>query len=621
MSDEAKAPPAQVADLRVWYHFPISLLHDVTPANMTGWTEEKRDRSQTDASQVTYFHPYIAAALFHGGKGARFKVYRRTGKPQRWKGEFCETDLYQTKVFYSRFKICVTEVELWVAAQDGRKASPDDPALGILSVAVQIKAVAKAEKPLPYDPHALDGVKFRRLTLNDAMDALEWVRRVFPRWRIKGMGMPGDSLSQVIDPKGLHLPAHSEAGDEAAYQAQGTLRLSPWVERLLDPIKVDGVCAIHLGDERAFMSSAIALRNFDGKDDRASLRAVPDGTLFRLAEADRAWSGDYAYNSGFLESLRERYFYTRHAPDRTEGREHIGNSTLYLMSQHHLCALGTGWFAANDMITYMDRYYRYMQFLCVFEYFRLIQFSQRLTRLVERHRDTPPIFRAEVLKIREDFLTHTHLHHFTNVSSQLQAKEMFDKLQAVTGIPEMFAEVERELQSAADYAAMLEASEQAKRGEELNNLVAIGVPASLALTVAGFAWVTGDKAPDVAEFDIGGSPFTAGLVQVSALVTLALGVWVVLRWALKKPVLRRVGSFGGLLAMLGLTLILLVFHESSVGKVPESNPSNTLPAAPDVQSQIFTPNAGEMQKTVGNPSESMQSLRGLQRVSLQTLPG
>lgn len=54
------------------------------------------------------------------------------------------------------------------------------------------------------------------------------------------------------------------------------------------------------------------------KDQKARdlLRAVPDGMLFRLAEADRAGNGDYAYDSACLETLRDRYFNGSSTPFR-----------------------------------------------------------------------------------------------------------------------------------------------------------------------------------------------------------------------------------------------------------------------------------------------------------------
>jgi hypothetical protein len=627
MPDHVTDSPAQVADLRVWYHFPISLLKPVYPQMMTGWTVKKRDRTQTSPSQFTYFHPFIAKALFEDGEDPRFQVLTRDCRPSEWQGEFCKRHDDKTRHSYRRFKLSVEAVDLWIAGP-GCKTKPDNPGLGILSVAVRITGVADATLDGGYNPNALDGAAFRPLTLHDAMDALEWIRRVFPRWRVDGM--PADSLSQVIDPKGIHLPSHPEPEEDAAYRNEGRLLLFPWVEKLLSPLRVDGKMAIHLGDERAFMSSAIALETpVDAADTeeirdakaRALLRDLPDGTLFRLAEADRAGSGDYAYDSAFLETLRDRYFYTRHAPDRSAGRAHIGNATLYLMSQHHLCALGAGDFARGSMLRYMERYYRHMQFLCVFEYFRLIQFSQRLTVLVEQHRDNPPKFRAEVLKIRGDFLTHTHLHHFTNVSSQLQAKEMFDKLQAATGIPDLFAEVERELDSAANYAAMLEANEQARRGEELNNLVAIGVPASLALTVAGFDWLTGNDAPDVPFFQICSSAWSAGLVQVSALLTLAFALWAGLRWWLATPADRAKTGVKMPIAMLVITLFLMVFHDFRVGRPPICNPPKTLGTLSGPETGALNEKTPDLQEKGGNPPQFMHPDNGLQRVSLQTLPG
>ena len=294
-------------------------------------------------------------------------------------------------------------------------------------------------------------------------------------------GEAGDAMSQVILDQMNPLFAQSAEKDKAAFVATGSPELLPWVQKLLDPLKIDGTNFALFGDERAYMASVVALECEKGQE-RPALLSVHDGDLFRLAEADSAGDGGYNYQKPFLDTLRDKYFYQRHAPDPS-GK--FGNSTLHLMSQHHLCAIGAGEWAAGEMAINMRLFYRHMQFLCIYEYFRLIQFSQRLSRIVRGMDEKTVEFRKAVLEVRQDFLTHTHLHHFENVSSQLQPHEMYEKLQVAMGLPGMFDELSRELHSAAEFAAMSDAREQAERIHELNAMVGVAAPVGIAATIAG----------------------------------------------------------------------------------------------------------------------------------------
>jgi hypothetical protein len=166
-----------VERLKVWYHFPISLLEPVDPEKMTGWEVKARHRRTTNPSQFTYFHPFISDALFDGSPTAAFQVLRRNCAGAGWQAEFREQADVETLGFkYRRFEIALEEVELWVARPNSdlrdRTTCRESPGLAILAVAVEFTGVAEGTLTEIHDPSAQAKVQFRKLTLHDAMDAL-----------------------------------------------------------------------------------------------------------------------------------------------------------------------------------------------------------------------------------------------------------------------------------------------------------------------------------------------------------------------------------------------------------------------------------------------------------------
>ena len=548
-----------VGGLRVWYHLPFGIApgHRVDLA-ADGWQEMP---CRGTLQQSFYFHDFVSNALWEGRDGtqtALFDRHIRRAPPNRASSRFqaffeepgrgpetrtsadgTTTEINPPVVKRRGFKGWVRSVELRRLrprpSETGQ--APEVDGFGMLVVCVDWRAssydVFPADRPdLPRD--------FRPMTLADAQDVLDLSRRIFPRWHSDlNRDLPGDAFSIVEDAR-----APTEQDMDAA-ASEGKTRLMPWVARLAAPYRLDGSNSYHFGDERSFVTSAVLLGKGNEPWDPAFAlsAAVQKSDLLRLAELDRRGKS-YAYNKPFLSTLLPGYLYPRQAPDAKSG---TGNTTHIITSSHHLCVMGAGDFFKKVILGngrpgdhdmgHVEEYYRHMQFLCTFEYFRLIQFSMALTALVRdqraaaadpaRHRDRAHAFGRRLMRIRSEFLDFTHLHHFSNISSQLQPREMFDRLYATFGIPAMFAEVEKELEAATSFHEMQTNAEAREDGARLNKLVSVGVPLSLLVGAGGMNIFIGTNAP-FGLHKIAPDNTPDGwlqLLQLGVLVAIIAGVW------------------------------------------------------------------------------------------------
>lgn len=535
----SKPIPAEqigVGQIRIWYHLPFAIYEGLPKDSAPeGWIEEKE---KTTEDQSNYFHSYVSDALFGEGdsqNGASNTIKRFVRKDleqvvfQAQKSvEDPESGIYH----FPTFEGGVDEVALRVFRPEGN-ISRLNPALGILVVAIDIKRLSEQDKAATQE-RTLDNC--RALTLADAQNALDWMRRSFARWPASDIrNGPNNTYAAGDMIERLRI-----IGDVAKPRWQtvtAPFEIAPWVKCLMRPWRVNSDDVEFFGDERAFMTSAILLgREAPPKDEKNSeaayralkaaserqvVNSVSDADMFRLAEADPAGAG-YSYGKAFVEERLVEYQYLRHAPDSDN---QSGNTTRILIAHHHLCLVGAGYFNEHHIIgigrsewdrlnnankdgpegdmptrernsSHVESYYRHMQFLCVYEYFRLILFSQRLTRIVKKRKaDASFDFPRELQKLREDFLEFTHIHHFSNVSHQLQPREMFSQLYRAMELDGRFEEIEVELKSASEFVAGKQTQEVSERAERLNTLILNGVPLSLIAGAAGSNLFIGDAHP------------------------------------------------------------------------------------------------------------------------------
>ncbi len=546
-----------IGKLRIWYHLPFAIYNKLPICGApNGWDV---DADEASGDQLNYFHSYVSDALWKSGERAAqeaapsIKHFKKTGfEGLRFQAQKTVKSVGSKGHEYPTFEGVIDDVSLRVFRPQG-KIDKMNPAMGILVVGVCINRSSIEKAPAASRLQLENAAK---LTLSDAQNALDWMRRCFARWvdvdDNNGPFVSGDMVERIR--------VFGDVAQPRWRTIDGPFKTAPWIKCLMHPWGRQNVDFEFFGDERAYMTSAILLdcEKLDEQDgqspterfarqaklERQAVNSVSEADLFRLAEADPAGTG-YPYSRDFVQKRLEGYQYLRHAPQHDS---ETGNTTRVLIAHHHLCLIGAGGFFDRDVVGFsrseigaqnrtekggrlmkrghVDSYYRHLQFLCVYEYFRLILFSQRLTRLVKKRKSDPDFdFPHALQELREDFLEFTHVHHFSNVSHQLQPREMFTQLYKAMELEGRYDEIEAELSSASEFVAAKQTQEAAERAERLNTLISFGVPLSLIAGATGSNLFIGGALGSEAGVALTWQDQVGHLAWISLLISL---IWIAL---------------------------------------------------------------------------------------------
>jgi len=482
---------SQVEALTIWYQQPLRLSAAECEAldAKAGWT--LLGPQDHTIGQRTYFHSFAGEPLFGDGSGItspQFTTLKRQDLHDRdvFLDLIKKTPLApgsdQKQHTLIRYHARIKSVELRVLTG----ACSDFLELSVLALELCCDRVTRHDASgmddLPLnDPNTTSGSETLTLTLADAQDLLEHGRRIFSRRWNRRNQFSDDTLFQVWHLEGgewssIRLPKRHEMLPDTAK----TPRILPWVECLISPIKwaLDTAAdsgARHFGDDRAFMFSVLRLRAVEGQRPRDALLALPKGEMFRLAEADGPGDSEYAYHPDFADRQLQTILYDRHAPHPCISAD---RGTIYMFTERHFCVVTAGSFRIEPNVR---KYYRHMQFMCLFEVAALLMFSQRLTCEVRDHASDPErrlddkAFTRAIRNLREDFLNFTHMHHFTNVSSQIQPREMYEEMKRAVGVEEFYDEVDAEIRSATDHALAQSSLTEAEAANNLQDLLSYGL--------------------------------------------------------------------------------------------------------------------------------------------------
>lgn len=504
----------------VFYQLPFRLsFTEAGQLKDTGAWQEVDLSDSYGIGQRTYFHTFCGQPIFGDGcgEGSEFLTLNR---PDCEGAELC-LDLIQIAngcFELTRFHAKLEAVEL----RTTNGTCKNFLGLSVMTIAVRYSGVSKwhaatLEALLEHDPSQSSA---QTLSLADTQLLLEYARRFMCRRWPEQNAVPDDVLFRIWR-KTLRSWEASQVPDREALLPKGrqVAAVLPWIASLLAPFdwsrsedpSADGG-ARHFGDERAIMFSVIRLASEEGKE-REALQAVSDGNMFRLAEADGPGPDDFNYSPDFLYPMKDAIFYDRHAP---HAKTSSMRTTRYLFTESHFCALVSGSFPIELMV---NLYYRHMQFMLLFELAALLMFSQRVTCLVRQTRAIGEGFQKEIRQIRQDFLTFTHVHHSTNVSSQIQPREMYAKMLAATGVSDFYDEVDAEIRNATDYAIAQSSLREAETANNLQDILSVGVAISVVTGILGMnvvvgqgPWTYGDTTYD----DWGVVFFLSGVVGLVA---------------------------------------------------------------------------------------------------------
>lgn len=173
-------------------------------------------------------------------------------------------------------------------------------------------------------------------------------------------------------------------------------------------------------------------------DDRMpglSFIAVPHPPGIERADEDRLPAFDSPnldYDGQFNDALRAGFRYTRF--------RHLG-TTYYCNGTSFAAVVNTGWFS-NVLLVHFRRHYTHLALLAHYQHAALLYFADELAESAKKERNGPDAeWREEVRGIQHRFLKFRTRSYFTEVSNQIQGKDLFRLWLTHLGTEALFARV------------------------------------------------------------------------------------------------------------------------------------------------------------------------------------
>jgi hypothetical protein len=221
-----------------------------------------------------------------------------------------------------------------------------------------------------------------------------------------------------------------------------------------------------LGDDRCFLAASIRVDDYP---------AINDAEWMRLAFVDEG-GGGWAYNEKFLDTneTRQKHFYDRF--------HHWG--TRYLVTDYSFLQV-IGKDAPGFLDMHLRRHYNTFCLLALMQKYSILTLSHRLAETLARFVNSDRAYRdkyhSQCRKLASDLSTYVALYDFAEVSSQLQATELFGMLRERMRIKTLFEELKQQTEFTIN--------EEGKNYEEyIQKALRFFIPASLAAAILGFSY-------------------------------------------------------------------------------------------------------------------------------------
>jgi hypothetical protein len=215
------------------------------------------------------------------------------------------------------------------------------------------------------------------------------------------------------------------------------------------------------------------------------------GDFMRLAFADEEGSSNtFPYSTSFSKHFESKYCYDRFwesSEDLKTNPKHNWMTTRYLCCGYAFTMIGEDnpKFFTNEKegaLSHFRHHYFQIGLIAHFHKAALLMLWDELAQAVANSQTQPKKFREDVDKILRKLLQFTHRYWFTEVSNQVQAKELFDMWSNHLGSRELFDRVMKEAQDAHQYLDMREQKEQTDTTTRLTVVATIGLVFVLTLT-------------------------------------------------------------------------------------------------------------------------------------------
>jgi hypothetical protein len=226
------------------------------------------------------------------------------------------------------------------------------------------------------------------------------------------------------------------------------------------------------------------------------LWTVSRGDWIRLAGADQPGTDPLPYSHRFLHDFESSICYDRYFPsDAGTG------ATRFMFMGYHFIAVGasnegdTSQYFDKVIFNHFRRHYFQMGLLLNMEFASLLATSSRLSeavrQLMQDSKETA--FRRTVFEIERDFLEFVHQFHFTGLSNQLQAREMFERWRAALGLDALFKDIQTEIASATGFLRSDRQMRQADAANALSVIASIAVFFGLVFAFLGMNALMGES--------------------------------------------------------------------------------------------------------------------------------
>jgi hypothetical protein len=430
--------------------------------------EEAVDQAQR-YGEFVYFHDFVQSVLYRrcpDAPAARdrlpFRVYRRSDVESRH---------IQVDIGSRRFTPRVERCNLYIFRTGA--------------------AVLAVEIDFGLQPSLSEDGRSRPIKLSDALDFTDKGRRSYSpyyRWDDEKAAIcSGDVVDRFHwrEPADGQPEARADAlsRDLAHIERTGSAPMAEHWREILQPLKIAGYEAEetsdpvwrHVVDDRipvmSFLSLTGAAASADWRDD---LWMVSRGDWIRICEADSQGSEPLPYAPSFMRDFESRACYDRYFPS---GANRFF-ALRYMFAGYHFAAVGSGEYFDHTLVHHFRRHYFQMALLLHMDFASLLAMSSRISDAVRRlherlsnnsaqSEEAQHEFRQTIAEIERDFLELVHQFHFTGLSNQLQAREMFQKWRKSLGLDELFGDLKDEIESATQF---LYSSEQVRQAEAATRL-------------------------------------------------------------------------------------------------------------------------------------------------------
>lgn len=498
------------------------------------WTEERNHLATLPGEEVNhayeevvYFHDFAQKFLYPTGAEPLFRLWHR--KDVHWIDAKIGETIYRFNV--ERITLHVFRLGTAILTVEVTLQQPCDRPVNLAETQTIIDHLRRSYPAFWNDKDACLLPKEAECSPKEAARSPREVTLLDCQRKPIGQVSRPQSHKQAL----LHL------------QQKGHAPIYPHWQALIEPLTIGAEVGQWRdpSDERIPCLSYLSLTGADSLGDAESLELLRDGDWVRLADADEAGSALHPYNPDFMKQFKETVYYDRFFPHE-EMRE---SATRHLFGGAHYAVVGAGWFFDKIILGHFRRHYAQLALIARFEFMMLLTFSSRLTDAVaqrDKCKDGAADFEKTVLTIQDAFLTFTHRFHFTGVSSQVQASEMYDRWGKSLGLRELFDDVQRELEAAAASVRAKQAQREVEASSQLTKIATWGVVLGLIVGALGANVLVGH----IGNAEFQGIDQWAQLAIVTSAVLLGMSVlFLLLKRCREGTVSLVLGGLAGLVAV------------------------------------------------------------------------